>query len=87
VEPDVVYPPFRTAVEVGELVTVTGWLTGMAWRPAGAIAVRGDVSLLARARARELADALVLVAARMDMCADERYGAITLAAPVEGRAA
>jgi hypothetical protein len=85
VEPDVVYPPFRTAVKVGELVTVTGWLPGMAWRPAGAVAVRGDVSF--RARARELADALQVVAARMDSCADERYGAITGAASIEGRAA
>lgn len=68
----VVYPPFRTVVEVGELV-VSGWLPGMAWRPAGSLAIRGDVSFLSRGRARELADALVVVAARMDTCADERY--------------
>jgi hypothetical protein len=74
----VVYAPFRTAVEVGELV-VSGWLPGMAWRPVGSIAIRGDVSFLALARARELAGALQLVAAQMDAAADERY--------VEGRAA
>lgn len=71
-----IHPPFRTVVEVGELVTVMGSLPGMAWRPVGSIAIRGDVSFLARDRARELADALRLVAARMDACADERYGAI-----------
>jgi hypothetical protein len=75
----VVYAPFRTAVDVGEQVTVTGWLPGMAWRPAGSIAIRGDVSFLSRARARELAGALQLVAAQMDAAADECY--------VEGRAA
>jgi hypothetical protein len=74
----VVYPPFHTAVDVGELV-VSGWLPGMAWRPAGSIAICGDVSFLSRARARELAGALQLVAAQMDAAADERY--------VEGRAA
>ncbi len=66
---------------------MAGWLPGMAWRPAGAIAVRGDVSFLARERARELADALLLVATRMDAVADERYGAITEPVSVEGRAA
>ena len=73
----VVHRLVRTAVQVDELVTVSGWLPWMAWRPAGAITVRGDVSFLACARARELADALVLVAARIDACADERYGAVT----------
>jgi hypothetical protein len=87
VERDVVYPPFRMAVEVGELVTVSGWLPGVAWRPAGAIAVRGDVSFLARPRARELAGALLLVAARMDSCVDERYGALARTASIEGRVA
>jgi hypothetical protein len=75
----VVYPSFRTTVQVGEQVVVSGWLPGVAWRPAGSIAIRGDVSFLARGRARELADALELVAARMDAVADERY--------LEGRAA
>ena len=83
----VAYRSFRTAVQVGELVTVSGWLPGMAWRPAGAITVRGDVTFLACARARELADALVLVVARMDAVADELTPSDpTPSDPIEGRA-
>lgn len=68
-----VHPEFRTSVEVGEL-TVTGVLPGTAWRPAGGIAISGPVGVLRPGRARELADALCVVAGRMDAAADERYG-------------
>lgn len=70
-----VYPEFRTVVEVGGESTVTGVLPGTAWRPEGAIAISGYVAVLWPDQARALADALSVVADRMDAAADERYGA------------
>jgi hypothetical protein len=68
-----VHPEFRTEVAVGSC-TVVGVLPGTAWRPEGSIAISGDVHGLWRDRACELADALLVVVARMDDCAAERYG-------------
>jgi hypothetical protein len=69
-----VHPEFQTVVAVVGGVSVMGVLPGSAWRPEGLIAVSGDVSYLWRDQARELADALRLVADRMDACAQQRYG-------------
>ena len=73
---DYVHPEFRTVVEVGGCLTVTGVLPGTAWRPAGGIAISGRVDVLWPGQARELAVALQLVADRMDAVADERYGTV-----------
>ena len=70
-----VYPAFRTEVVVTGGLSVTGVLPGTAWRPEGGIAIGGELGVLWRDQARELAAALVLVADRLDACADERYGA------------
>lgn len=67
---------FQIEVAVAGGLSVTGFLPGTAWRPEGSLAIRGEVSFLWRDQARELADALRLVAAEMDACAETRYGAL-----------
>jgi hypothetical protein len=62
---------FRTDVPVGE-VTVTGVLPSTEWPPVGSIAVGGDVDRLSCDQALELADALLLVVARLDEIAEQR---------------
>jgi len=76
-----VHPEFRTVVEVGGGVTVTGVLPGTAWRPSGGIAIGGHVQVLWPDQARELAAALMVVADRLDDVAAARYGAIGATAP------
>jgi hypothetical protein len=67
-------------------VSVTGVLPGTVWRPEGSIAISGDVRHLWRDQAGELADALRLVAERMDASVRQRYGltAVAVASVVEG---
>jgi hypothetical protein len=81
-----VHPELRTVVVVAGGVSVTGVLPGTVWRPEGSIAIGGDVKRLWRDQAGELADALRLVAERMDVCAQQRYDSTTgaVAFVVEG---
>jgi hypothetical protein len=74
-----VHPEFRTVVAVAGGLTVTGVLPGTEWQPEGSIAISGDVRRLWREQAGELADALRLVAERMDACAQQRYGSTAVA--------
>lgn len=65
-----IYSEYRTVVAVVGGVTVTGVLPGTAWEPEGSVAVSGDVHLLRRDQARELAEALQLVADRLEASAE-----------------
>jgi hypothetical protein len=71
-----IHPDFRTVVTVCHL-TVTGVLAGTARPPMDSIAISGDVQRLSCDEALELVDALLLVVTRMDVVAEERYGATT----------
>lgn len=73
---DSVPPAFRTVVTVCGL-RVTGVLAGMAWSPVDSIAISGDVQRLSCDEALELVDALLLVVTRIDVVAEECYGATT----------
>lgn len=70
------HPEFRTGAAFGEL-TVTGVLPAATRPPVGSIAISGDVRRLSCDQALELADALLLVVTRMDVVAEQRYGAST----------
>ena len=66
---------FRTEVAVGE-VTVTGVLPSTEWPLVGTVAVGGNVDRLSCDQALELADALLLVVARIDEFAERRGDAM-----------